>query len=102
LTLDEKILQMQKGGAAANSPAPAIERLGINPWIWGSECVTGLGSDDTGFYGTSFPQPLGMAASFDRELFLSVTTVISDELRAQNNVDLANKVYKYHHGISCW
>jgi len=64
LTLDEKILQMTRGGAAANTPSPAIARLGLLPHIWGSECATGVGSDDASFAGTSFPQPLGQAATW--------------------------------------
>ena len=43
-----------------------------------------------------------MAATFDRELLLTVSDTISDELRAQNNDDIAKRVYEYHHGISCW
>ena len=102
LTLEEKILQMQKGGAAANSPTPPIDRLGIKPFIWGSECVTGLGTDDASFAGTSYPQPLGMAATFDSRLIHKVADAISSELRGQNNEDIRNDVYEYHHGISCW
>ena len=65
LDLDEKIAQMQYGGAKANCPTPAINRLGIAPHVWGSECATGLGSDDNEFAGTSFPQPLGLAATWN-------------------------------------
>jgi hypothetical protein len=35
LTLAEKVAQMTRGGAASNSPAPGIERLGVDPHIWG-------------------------------------------------------------------
>ena len=57
LTLDEKILQMTRGGAAANTPSPAVARLGLLPHIWGTECATGLGSDDAGFAGDPRPFP---------------------------------------------
>ena len=31
---------MSRGGAKFNSPVPAIGRLGISPFQWGSECVS--------------------------------------------------------------
>jgi hypothetical protein len=102
LTLDEKILQMTRGGARGNTPAPAIERLGLLPHIWGSECATGLGSDDGSFAGTSFPQPLGQAATWDKALIRQVAEATHVELRAQHNEDLRRSVVEYHHGINCW
>ena len=102
LTLPEKILQMTRGGAAANTPSPAVERLGLLPHIWGSECATGLGSDDGSFAGTSFPQPLGQAATWDKALIKEVARATHVELRAQHNEDMRNGVVKYHHGLNCW
>lgn len=102
LTLEEKLAQMMRGGAAANSPAPGIERLDIKPHIWGTECATGLGSDDAKFAGTSFPQPLGQAATWDRQLVRAVAEATHVELRAQHNSDLKNNIVEYHHGINCW
>lgn len=43
-------------GAAKNCPTPAIERLGIAAHVWGTECASGLGSDDASIAGTTFPQ----------------------------------------------
>ena len=83
-------------------PAPAIERLGIAPHIWGSECATGLGSDDNSFAGTSFPQPLGQAATWDKPLIKRLAVATHVELRAQHNEDTRRGVVKYHHGINCW
>ena len=37
--------------------APAIERLGINPYQWGTECLSG---DVHAGPATSFPQSIGM------------------------------------------
>eukprot|EP00730_Choanoeca_flexa_P002407 TRINITY_DN11038_c0_g1_i4.p1 TRINITY_DN11038_c0_g1~~TRINITY_DN11038_c0_g1_i4.p1 ORF type:complete len:808 (+),score=143.95 TRINITY_DN11038_c0_g1_i4:140-2563(+) len=102
LTLDEKIAQLQHGGAAAMAPSPGIDRLGIKPFVWGSECVTGLGTDDTNPHGTAFPQSLAMAATFDPDLIKSGAQVIANELRGQNNKDLKNGFYEYHFGLSCW
>jgi hypothetical protein len=102
LTLEEKILQMTRGGAKANTPAPAIERLGLLPHIWGTECATGLGSDDGSFAGTSFPQPLGQAATWDKALIHAVANATAVEIRAQHNEDMKNHVVQYHHGLNCW
>ena len=96
LTLPEKILQMTRGGAKSNSPTPSIARLGLLPHIWGSECATGLGSDDGSFAGTSFPQPLGQAATWDRPLIKRVAQATAVELRAQHNEDLRNGVVSCH------
>ena len=94
LTLAEKILQMSRGGAAANTPAPGIERLGIAPHVWGTECATGLGSDDASFAGTSFPQPLGQAATWDKDLVHRVAVATHVEIRAQHNEDMRNGLVK--------
>ena len=102
LTLPEKILQMTRGGAAANTPAPAIPRLGLQPHVWGTECATGLGSDDASFAGTSFPQPLGQAATWNKALVRSVAVATHVEIRAQHNEDMKNGLVKYHHGLNCW
>ena len=102
LSLEEKVAQMTKGGAAKNAPAPAIPALGIASHIWGTECATGLGSDDAHILGTSFPQPLGLAASWDTKLAQDIATATHVELRAQHNADEAKGVIAYHHGLNCW
>ena len=38
-------------------PAPAISHLGINPYQWGTECLSG---DVNAGPATSFPQSIGM------------------------------------------
>eukprot|EP00041_Stephanoeca_diplocostata_P028922 m.838661 g.838661 ORF g.838661 m.838661 type:complete len:836 (-) comp23463_c0_seq5:1378-3885(-) len=102
LTLEEKTLQMTRGGAAKNCPTPAIARLGIAAHVWGTECASGLGSDDSSIAGTTFPQGLGLAATFDEVLVENVGVALHTELRAQHNEDAKNGVVAYHHGINCW
>lgn len=41
LTVDEVIVQLQHGGDATNAPSPGIPRLGIQPWSWNTECLSG-------------------------------------------------------------
>lgn len=54
--------QMARGGARGNGPAPGIERLGIQPYNWNTECLRGDG--EAPGWATAFPQALGLAASF--------------------------------------
>lgn len=72
LTLDEKIGQVV-------NVAPAIPRLGIPAYNWWTESLHGaIGAIPT----TNFPEPIGMAASFDAPLVHKVAGVVSTEVRA--------------------
>jgi len=99
LTLQEKVDQMSHGGAAANSPAPAIARLGIDPYQWGTECLSG---DVKAGPATSFMQSIGMAATFDPDLLRKVARATGLEVRAKNNDAVARGIHAYHTGLSCW
>lgn len=99
LTLDEKVAQMSRGGANANSPTLPIARLGIKPYQWGTECLRG---DVQAGTATAFPQALGLAATFDEDLLFGVAEATSVEVRAKNNNYVSKGDYQFHHGISCW
>ncbi|WP_457417716.1 glycoside hydrolase family 3 C-terminal domain-containing protein [Roseateles sp. P5_E7] len=72
LTLDEKVEQLLNG-------APAIPRLNIPAYNWWTESLHGaFGPGAT----TNFPQPVGLAASFNDKLMLDVAASISTEVRA--------------------
>lgn len=72
MTMDEKIGQLV-------NVAPAIPRLGIPAYNWWTESLHGAqGSVPT----TNFPEPVGLAATFDAPLINSVAAVISKENRA--------------------
>ena len=75
LTLEEKALLMC-------DESEAIPRLGIKKFNWWSEALHGLANNDSV---TVFPQPVGMAASFDDELVFRIFTAVSDETRAKYN-----------------
>ncbi|MBN1892966.1 glycoside hydrolase family 3 C-terminal domain-containing protein [bacterium] len=78
LTLEEKAALM----CDISEPVP---RLGIKKFNWWSEALHGLANNDSV---TVFPQPIGMAASFDDELVFRIFNAVSDEVRA-----------KYHEAI---
>ncbi|MYM84564.1 glycoside hydrolase family 3 protein [Duganella sp. FT50W] len=72
LTPEEKLDQLL-------NVAPAVPRLGIPAYNWWTESLHGaLGPLPT----TNFPQPIGLAASFDAPLLEQVAAAISTEVRA--------------------
>jgi beta-glucosidase len=72
MTLDEKIDQLL-------NVAPALPRLSIPAYNWWTESLHGaLGPLPT----TNFPEPIGLAASFDAPLVQQVAAAISTEVRA--------------------
>ena len=74
LTPEEKVgLMMNK--------SISVDRLGIPSYNWWSEACHGVRQD--GY--TVFPQPIGMAASFNDKLFFDVFSAVSDEARANWN-----------------
>jgi beta-glucosidase len=60
----------------------SIQRLGIKTFNWWSEALHGLANNGEV---TVFPEPIGMAASFDDELVYKVFNAVSDETRAKYN-----------------
>jgi len=90
MTLEEKASQV-----IFNSPA--VERLGIKQYNWWSEALHGVARNGSA---TVFPQPIGMAASFDREKIESVFTAASDEARVKNR-QAGDNVLRYQ-GLTFW
>ena len=82
-----------------HGPAPAIKELGIKPYQWGTECLRGIVGTGTP---TSFPQTLGLAATFNPDMIYEVAKATSIEVRSYNNYYVKNSDYQYHHGLSCW
>ncbi|MDZ7302530.1 MAG: glycoside hydrolase family 3 C-terminal domain-containing protein, partial [candidate division KSB1 bacterium] len=75
LTLEEKATLMC-------DVSDAIPRLGIKKFNWWSEALHGLANNNNV---TVFPQPIGMAASFDEALVYRIFSATSDETRAKVN-----------------
>ncbi|XP_019615390.1 PREDICTED: probable beta-D-xylosidase 6 [Branchiostoma belcheri] len=99
LTMEEVIVQMSRGGAHENGPAPAIPRLGIPPHQWNTECLRG---DPEAGPATAFPQALGLAATFSTEVIHAVAEATSREVRAKYNNYTQHQEYGDHTGISCF
>jgi beta-glucosidase len=75
LTLEEKASLLLDQSAA-------IPHLGIKKFNWWSEALHGLANNGDV---TVFPEPIGMAASFDDSLLFHVFDAVSDEVRARYN-----------------
>ncbi len=80
MTIEEKALLMQ-------DQSPAIPRLGIKKFNWWSEALHGLANNDSV---TVFPEPVGMAASFNDSLVYRIFSAVSDETRAKYNKAMMN------------
>jgi beta-glucosidase len=93
LTLEEKVGQM------LNS-APAIARLGIPAYDWWNECLHGVAR--TKYHTTSYPQAIGMAATFDVNSMKIMGDYTSDEGRAIHNESLRKKDYSRYTGLTYW
>jgi len=80
LTLEEKATLM----CDQSDPIP---RLGIKRFNWWSEALHGLANNSNV---TVFPEPVGMAASFDDALVYKIFNATSDETRAKYNESQRN------------
>jgi len=75
MTLEEKASQI-------NNTSPAIERLKIPAYNWWNEALHGVARAGLA---TSFPQPIGLAATFNDVAIYKMGVMISDEARAKYN-----------------
>jgi len=93
LTLEEKASLML-------DDSPAIPRLGIKHWQWWSEALHGFAN--TGNV-TNFPEPIGMAASFNQDMVYKVFDAVSTEARAKWNLEQkrGDDVLRFH-ALSVW
>jgi beta-glucosidase len=74
LTLSEKVNLLSTN----NRP---VERLGIGEWFIGTEVARGYVSHETDQPSTVFPQPIGMASTFDPELMSKLGEIAGTEAR---------------------
>lgn len=93
LTLEEKIGQMMNN-------APAIERLGIPAYNWWNECLHGVARSP--YRVTSFPQAIGMAATWNTGSLQKMAEYASDEGRAIYNDASAKGKHGIYLGLTFW
>ncbi len=93
LTLEEKAILMC-------DISEAVPRLGIKKFNWWSEALHGVANQENV---TVFPEPIGMAASFNDGLVYQVFDAVSDEMRAKYNEYMRNgEEDTRFHSLSVW
>ncbi len=93
LTLEEKVSLM-------NHPAHGVPRLNIPAYNYWSEALHGVGRNGRA---TVFPQAIGMAATWDKELIHRVASAIGDEGRAKYHAALRQNGYTdQYQGLNFW
>ena len=93
LSLEEKVGLM-------NHPTFGVPRLNIPAYNYWNEALHGVARSGRA---TVFPQAIGMAATWDKELILKVATAISDEGRAKYHAALKRNGYTaQYQGLTFW
>ncbi|PWH16935.1 MAG: glycosyl hydrolase [Anaerolineae bacterium] len=93
LTLEEKVGLM-------SHPAHGIPRLGIPAYNYWSEALHGVARNGRA---TVFPQAIGMAATWDKDLIQQVASAIGDEGRAKYHAALKRNGYTdQYQGLTFW
>ena len=92
MTIEEKASQLRYD-------APAIPRLQIPAYNWWNEALHGVARAGVA---TSFPQAVGMAATFDKELLHEVAEAIAEEGRAKYNAYAGQDDRDIYKGLTFW
>ncbi len=92
MTLEEKASQLKYD-------APSIKRLGIPDYNWWSEALHGVARAGVAI---SFPQAIGMAATFDDSLLKEIADAIATEGRAKYNEYSKHNDRDIYKGLTFW
>jgi beta-glucosidase len=91
MTLEEKASQLV-------NQARAIQRLGVPAYDWWSEALHGVAVDGT----TEFPEPIGLAATFDVPRIHEMATAIGTEGRIKHAQDERAGHSNIFEGLDFW
>jgi beta-glucosidase len=92
MSILEKISQLMNN-------AQSIPRLGVPEYDWWGEALHGVARAGRA---TVFPEPIGMAATFDTALIQRVGSAISDEARAKYYMAIKNNNRGQYCGLTFW
>jgi len=92
MTLEEKVSQLMNSAAA-------IPRLDVPAYDWWNEALHGVARAGLA---TSFPQAIGLAATWDDALMKQVATIVSDEARAKHHAFAAAGKRGLYQGLTFW
>src|SRR5256885_3602452 len=91
MTLQEKASQLV-------NQSRAIPRLNVPAYDWWSEALHGVAVDGT----TEFPEPVGLAATFDTPSIHEMATAISMEARIVHAQAVRKGTFPIFHGLDFW
>ena len=91
MTLEEKASQLV-------NQARAIPRLGVSAYDWWSEALHGVLANGT----TEFPEPIGLAATFDTPRIHQMATAIGIEGRIKHTQDVRAGHSNIFEGLDFW
>jgi beta-glucosidase len=92
MTLEEKASQLV-------NQSRAIPRLKVPEYDWWSEALHGVARAGTA---TVFPEPIGLAATFDSPLIHQMATAIGQEARAKHNQAVRAGRRDIYEGLDFW
>ncbi|HQL09804.1 MAG TPA: glycoside hydrolase family 3 N-terminal domain-containing protein, partial [Lentisphaeria bacterium] len=92
MTLEEKLSQLVHH-------APAIPRLGMPEYDWWSEALHGVARNGMA---TVFPEPIGLAATFDPALLTRIGAAVGDEVRAKHHAAARAGQHRRYQGLTVW
>jgi beta-glucosidase len=92
MTVEEKASQLLY-------TSKAVPRLGIPEYNWWNECLHGVARAGRA---TIFPQAVGMASAFDRDIMKRIAVTISDEGRAKYYKAVSEGNRGQYMGLTYW
>ena len=92
-------MTVEEAASQLRYDSPAIDRLGVPEYNWWNESLHGVARAGTA---TSFPQAIGLGATFDPELLGEIGEVCSTEGRAKYNEYSANGDRDIYKGLTFW
>lgn len=92
MTLEQKVAQLLYR-------APGIDSLKVPEYNWWNEALHGVARNGLA---TSFPQAIGLAAMWDKDLMYRVANAISDEARAKYNIAVSKGQRLRYQGLTYW
>ncbi|MDO5519838.1 MAG: glycoside hydrolase family 3 C-terminal domain-containing protein [bacterium] len=92
MTVEEKASQMK-------FDAPSIKRLNIPTYNWWNESLHGVARAGVA---TVFPQAIGLAATYDKDMMKEIGEAIADEGRAKYNASVAEDDRDIYKGLTFW
>ncbi len=92
MTVEERASQLRYD-------SPAIKRLGVPAYNWWNEALHGVARAGVA---TSFPQAIGMAATFDDDLLQKIADTVATEGRAKYNEYSKHEDRDIYKGLTFW